>query len=234
MENSLRRIRKAAGYRSAKAFAEAIGMPPTTYTKYEQTADDGEISMPLKSAWAIADALGCTIDALVGREEVPDLGMRGDIQRRYDALSDNGKELVEGFVSLVEGQEQRTEAQRKAETAKRYMADARKYELQFLESVELLGDSDDVMFFGSDEDLRNAFDAFTSVRVTEAEERRAAMLYQRAKKTNGEGFDLDAYDRELRKQADARVEEVMEGIMAAYDVMHPASENVSYSVVKLS
>ena len=107
MENSLRRIRKAAGYRSAKAFAEAIGMPPTTYTKYEQTADDGEISMPLKSAWAIADALGCTIDALVGREEVPDLGMRGDIQRRYDALSDNGRQLVDDFLNMAEMREER-------------------------------------------------------------------------------------------------------------------------------
>lgn len=233
MENSLRKIRKAAGYKSARAFAESIGMPATTYAKYEQAADDGEVSMPLKSAWAIADALGCTIDALVGREEVPDLGMRGDMQRRYDALSDDNKELVDGFVTMIEDREEKSEAQRKAERAQKYMPDARKYELQFLESAELLGDSDDIVFFGSDEDMRDAFEAFASARIAEAETRRVEMLLARARKTKGDDFDLEEYGMELNKQADARAEEVMEGVMAAYDMMHPAMGAAQYAMVNL-
>lgn len=233
MENSLRRIRKAAGYKSAKAFAEAIGMPPTTYSKYEQAADDGEISMPLKSAWTIADALGCTIDALVGREELPDLGMRGSIQRRYDALSSSNKELVEGFMDMIESHEERTEAQRKTDIARQYMRDARNLELQFFKSVKLMGDSDDVMFFGSDEDLRNAFETFAIGRIGESESKRVGMLCERARRINGDGFDMDAYTRELEKQADARTEEVVKGVMAAYDIMNPTSDEISYVVKNL-
>ena len=56
-------LRKAAGYRSARAFAEAVGISVGTYTHYEQ----GNTPMPLEAAWKIADFLDCSLDALVGR-----------------------------------------------------------------------------------------------------------------------------------------------------------------------
>ena len=47
---SAQQLRKEAGYRTAKDFAEAIEVPPTTYARYEQSPD----KIPLKQAWMIA------------------------------------------------------------------------------------------------------------------------------------------------------------------------------------
>jgi len=66
-DNSLRRLRKAAGWPTAKAFAESIGVPAPTYARYEQSGDGPDTNIPMKAAFTIADALGCSIDALYGR-----------------------------------------------------------------------------------------------------------------------------------------------------------------------
>ncbi|MDY5809524.1 MAG: helix-turn-helix transcriptional regulator [Coriobacteriales bacterium] len=60
----LQKMRKAAGWKSARAFAEHIGMPVDTYTQYEQ----GKRTMNIEVAWDLADELGCTIDQIAGRE----------------------------------------------------------------------------------------------------------------------------------------------------------------------
>lgn len=60
----LQECRKAAGYKSAREFAEHIGMSVRTYTNYEQ--EERELS--LGAAMQIAEALGCTIDEIAGRE----------------------------------------------------------------------------------------------------------------------------------------------------------------------
>lgn len=67
MKTNLQNIRKNAGYRSARAFAEHIGMPVATYTDYEQ----GRRSFTLEKAWEFADELHCTLDELAGREFHP-------------------------------------------------------------------------------------------------------------------------------------------------------------------
>lgn len=60
----LQKMRKAAGWKSARTFAEHIGMPVDTYTQYEQ----GKRTMNIEVAWDLADELGCTIDQIAGRE----------------------------------------------------------------------------------------------------------------------------------------------------------------------
>lgn len=62
--NRLREFRKRAGYKSAKQFAELIGVNVRVYQSYES----GEIKMSIGAAWLFADLLGCTIDELVGRK----------------------------------------------------------------------------------------------------------------------------------------------------------------------
>ncbi len=64
MKTQLQRIRKEKGFKSAKAFADSIGMNPHTYTDYEQ----GRRMFSLETAWEFADALECTLDELAGRE----------------------------------------------------------------------------------------------------------------------------------------------------------------------
>ena len=64
MRTNLQNVRRDAGFKSAKAFAEYVGMNSKTYTAYEQ----GTRSMTLAQAWEFADALHCSLDELAGRE----------------------------------------------------------------------------------------------------------------------------------------------------------------------
>lgn len=60
VKTNLQACRKAAGFKSAREFAEYIDMPLRTYTNYEQ----GIREMGLSVACEIVDALGCTLDDL--------------------------------------------------------------------------------------------------------------------------------------------------------------------------
>lgn len=59
----MKKIRKLRGFKSAKAFAEYMGLNVSTYTAYEQ----GQHQPDIVTMWQIADALDCSIDQLVGR-----------------------------------------------------------------------------------------------------------------------------------------------------------------------
>lgn len=62
MKTNLKEIRKARGFKSAKAFAESIGMQEKTYRNYEQ----GARNLYLDVACELCSALGCSLDELVG------------------------------------------------------------------------------------------------------------------------------------------------------------------------
>ena len=100
-KRTLQRLRRQAGYRSAKDFAEALGIPGSTYARYERAGDGVGCGIPLPAAWQIADALGCSIDLVVGREDIDAPEPEG-IQPRYDALSPEGRNLVDSYLSYVE------------------------------------------------------------------------------------------------------------------------------------
>ena len=100
-KRTLQRLRREAGYRSAKEFAEALGIPGSTYARYERAGDGADCGIPLPAAWQIADALGCSIDLVVGREDIDAPEPEG-IQPRYDALSPEGRALVDSYLSYVE------------------------------------------------------------------------------------------------------------------------------------
>lgn len=67
MKTRLKELRKARGYKSARAFSEYLGIPENTYRKYEQE----ERNLYLEVACKLCDALGCTLDELAGREKRP-------------------------------------------------------------------------------------------------------------------------------------------------------------------
>ena len=97
MAEGLQQLRKNAGYKSARDFAETHDMSPSTYARYEGDPS----SIPLKAAWKMADELECSIDDVVGRD-VPESAKRS-IQRRYDALDEAGRALVEEIMEFAEG-----------------------------------------------------------------------------------------------------------------------------------
>lgn len=99
-KRTLQRLRREAGFRSAKEFAGQIGIPPSTYARYEQSAEGPEARIPLKSAWMIADALECTIDLVVGRADI-DAPDPAPVQTFYDGLSGSGQDRMDEYMRLL-------------------------------------------------------------------------------------------------------------------------------------
>ena len=64
---ALQAARKKAGYKSAREFAEVLGINLNTYTDIEQ----GKSGLTFERAWQIADVLDCTLDEVGGREPPP-------------------------------------------------------------------------------------------------------------------------------------------------------------------
>lgn len=91
MKTRIQEFRKAAGYSSARAFAESNGYNAKTYTNWEQ----GTATPSLAMAWELADKFDCTIDELVGRKSF-------DAKSKYMLLVDTGeRELLDNFRELT-------------------------------------------------------------------------------------------------------------------------------------
>lgn len=99
MSKSLQELRRDAGYRSVREFAEACGITQSSMTRYEREPDN----IPVKSAWKIADALGCSVDDVIGRESPITADLRGDVQKRYDALPPSLRGSLEDYLGYLEG-----------------------------------------------------------------------------------------------------------------------------------
>lgn len=105
MKTQLQSMRKRAGFKSAKAFADHIGMPVGTYTDYEQ----GRRMFTLERAWAFADALDCTLDELAGR--VPPARSSDDdpalrrIADSYGSMNATGRERLAEQAEMMAGSE---------------------------------------------------------------------------------------------------------------------------------
>ena len=100
---TLQNLRRKAGYASARAFAERLGIPAPTYAKYERQPETPDNRIPMGAAWKIADALGCSIDVVVGRYDEDDEAMR--IQKMYDSLTPGSRERVDEFLDFIEYRE---------------------------------------------------------------------------------------------------------------------------------
>lgn len=97
----LQAARKAAGFKSAKAFAEHIGHSPSAYTEYEQ----GRRMFSYEQAWEFADALGCTLDALGGRkppERAYNDPGQAALNASYENMNKNGKETLTAVARSME------------------------------------------------------------------------------------------------------------------------------------
>ena len=90
---NLQATRKSAGFKSAKAFAESVGMSASAYTEYEQ----GRRSFTYEQAWQFADALGCTLDEVGGRTPPPreyDDPRQKQLNDCYEAMNESGRALL--------------------------------------------------------------------------------------------------------------------------------------------
>lgn len=93
----LRSLRKEHGFKSAKDFCEASGIPYARYLDYEL----GRSSMRLDIACHICELLDCSLDYLVGRvESKPMDSTQTKLNDYYTELSDEGKGVA---VRQLEG-----------------------------------------------------------------------------------------------------------------------------------
>lgn len=100
MKTNLQAIRKAAGYKSAVAFAKALGINEHTYTAYEQ----GRIPFTLEQACEFADVLGCTLDELAGREAPEvyyDDPEQEALNNYWESMNKRGRDAVLEAVRLI-------------------------------------------------------------------------------------------------------------------------------------
>jgi len=105
MKTRLQELRKAAGFKSAKAFAESYGVNLNTYTGYEQGKP-----LSLEQAWAFADYFDCSLDELAGRDrpkrDYPD-PQQAQLNAMYERLEDSGKSAALGSVRGILDQQGR-------------------------------------------------------------------------------------------------------------------------------
>ena len=92
-------VRCALGYRTAKAFAEALGISASSYRRYESDETGPGMKAPVDALWRIADASGCTIDELVGRTPLDPHAL--DFQRFHDSASEEARTLLAAVASYV-------------------------------------------------------------------------------------------------------------------------------------
>lgn len=106
MKTRLQELRKAAGFKSAKAFAVKYGINPGTYTNYEQ----GVTGLSLEKAWEFADIFDCSLDELAGRDRPKrDYAdpQQAQLNAMYERLEESGKSAALGSVRGILDQQGR-------------------------------------------------------------------------------------------------------------------------------
>lgn len=103
--NKLQKLRKSAGFSTAKAFAQELDVPTSTYARYEQSPD----SIPLKAAWRIADILDCSIDEVVGRSASGCAHENCAIRDRFDRLSFADRQYILDAFDFIDFKKRKRE-----------------------------------------------------------------------------------------------------------------------------
>lgn len=252
MAKTIQELRRERGYRSAREFADALGISPSSMSRYDNQPE----SIPTKVAWEMADLLGCSIDEVVGRERVT--SGKSEIQEFYDGLSPESRALFNEFCRFVSEREERSRMMRKTQDDRKWERLAQFYERMFNQAIFDQMDSDYLSVFDQPWMLRDAIEDFVEEKTEEARCRSARKF---AKKTieemkqsgeyekgepNVEAKPGDSdYDMELEdylyhialdhdEATEGSVKGVTKRIMAAYDRLHPEDdEGYSYAFVKL-
>lgn len=192
MASNLLELRRAAGYKNANEFAEAHEIPASTYTRYESNPN----KIPMGAARQLADILGTTIDAIVGREAPDPACARGEVQLEYDGLTPEARALADELREFILMKDAKIRARRRREEERPYEALCYQYEQQMLSALRDGAAFDELVAFDSADAARSAFESF---------------LREQAMKKRGR------LSTKVQKIVD---EQVIEKIMAAYDRTH--------------
>lgn len=253
MAKSIKDLRQEKGYRSAREFADALGIAASSMSRYDRDPE----SIPMKHAWAMADLLECSIDEIVGRKPVT--SGANELQDFYDGLSREGRALFDEFREFVAMREERAKKRAQDAEDQKYERLAMLYERMFTQAVLNRMDPDDFAVFEQPWMMRDGIAALVEDKVEESRyksaQRFAARRFEEMKRTgeyNNPIEDVTAeigdpdYDMALEyylvhvaldhdEACEGSVKEVTERIMAAYDRMHPEDGHgtVFYSVMQM-
>ena len=156
MASNLLELRKAAGYRNASDFAEAHGIPASTYARYESNPD----KIPMERAWQLADALGTTIDAIVDRSAPDPVRERGEVQLEYDSLTPEIRLLADELREFLLMKDEKIRARKRREKERPYEALCYQYEQQMLSQMCNNATFGELVAFESAEAARSTFESF--------------------------------------------------------------------------
>lgn len=201
MAKSIQDLRRERGFRSSKEFADALGVSPSSMSRYDRDAT----LIPVKVAWAMADLLECSIDEVLGRKYVT--SGRSELQEDYDSLSPKTQALVREFMEFAKAKDKKERRIAQAQQDLKFDWICQLYERLFYQSLYDESDSSDPAIFASSDQEREAFKEFV-IRKT-AEKRR-----ERVAKTGKESTE------EALMQLEKMDEEVIHAIMLAYDRRH--------------
>lgn len=164
MASTLQKLRRASGFRTAKAFAIQMGIPSATYARYESSPE----KIPLQVAWRLADIFSVSIDVIVGHDKQIVDSSGSEVQRRYEELSPEFQGMLCNYLEFL-AQKSANIAQRSAEReTRRYEVICARLDALFLSDL----DKKDSAFLlnATAAELRNAFRQYLEERSSSRHE----------------------------------------------------------------
>ena len=234
MAKTIQELRKEKGFRSAREFAEALGISPSSMSRYDKDPE----TIPVKAAWAMADALGCSIDEIVGRARVT--SGASELQDFYDGLLPETRALFDEFVEFAGVKDKAARDRAEAEENAKYEHLCQFHERAFQRSLYEKAGLGELVEFSSPAAERTAFEQFLLAKAAEKrkpgidlhiegleEEMRGGYLDADGAErhwTDGEIQSVLADERaQMDEEFGKRDEEVIAKVMEAYDRLHGRS-----------
>lgn len=246
MPKSLRQLWEERGYSSAKQLADEIGVSTSTMSRYVSNPEE----IPTGNACAIADALGVTVDEVLGRE-LPEKEP-SELQRYYDSLDEDARGLFDEFVAFSKFRSAHpNDAKRQALLSS--MDLARYYEDQLYNGAGAQTVYSGPFLYGSSEERRSAFESFVKDELDERSRNRVLRVLEQLQSEieagqvyvgdlptwESRGF-IDRSDPDFddvvnhvwsdtsmrwRKAQDAAARSDLMKAMGGYDLLHPNTSN---------
>lgn len=150
--HNLQTLRISAGFKSAKDFAEHLGIPQPTYARYENNPE----KIPLKSAWQLADYFEVSIDEIVGREH----GKSGAIQATYNTFLPKCRKMADDYFEYLSVKNKQEAQKQQEKENRRYEVVCKRYEEQFFNKLLEQPEKNSNLLLGNDESIRSEFEKY--------------------------------------------------------------------------